>query len=71
MPYINEIALPCPFCGSKNISYEFSCSQGFMMCLDCHAEGPKDEEAADPICSIDVACDAWNRRVKKPDLEGI
>ena len=64
MNEINENALPCPFCGSRNISYEFSSSQGYLTCLDCHAEGPKEEEAADPICSTNAAYEAWNRRIK-------
>lgn len=53
---------PCPFCGSDNVKYEFSSSQGYITCNSCLADGPLVEEAADPICDIDAAIIAWNRR---------
>lgn len=53
---------PCPFCGGTDIVYQFACSQGYFMCRDCGACGPEDEEAADPVCSIEAASKAWNRR---------
>jgi hypothetical protein len=54
--------LPCPFCGSSNLRYEFCGSQGYIECNECGAQGPCDERAADPICSIEAAEAAWNRR---------
>lgn len=54
--------LPCPFCGSTNLRYEFAGSQGYIECNECGTEGPCDERAADPYCDYDAACDAWNRR---------
>ena len=54
--------LPCPFCGSNNLRYEFCGSQGYIECNECGTQGPCDERAADPICDLDAACDAWNRR---------
>ena len=54
--------LPCPFCGSTNLRFEFSGSQGYIECNKCGTEGPCDEQAADPICDMDAAYLAWNRR---------
>lgn len=54
---------PCPFCGSKNLEYEFSSSQGYVKCNACGTLGPEDPQAADPICDIDAAFDIWNKRV--------
>jgi hypothetical protein len=53
---------PCPFCGSTNLRFEFAGSQGYICCDDCDTQGPCDERAADPICDIDAAYLAWNRR---------
>ena len=54
--------LPCPFCGSTNLRYEFAGSQGYICCDNCGTQGPCDEQAADPICDDDAAYAAWNRR---------
>lgn len=56
--------LPCPFCGSQNLKYEFSASAGYITCLECEADGPRDDDAADPHCSVDAAYAAWNRRTR-------
>lgn len=58
--------LPCPFCGSINLHYDFTCSQGFIRCGECECTGPCAVEAADPVCSIDAAYVAWNRRIEPP-----
>jgi len=50
---------PCPKCGSNKLRYEFVCSQGFILCETCGAEGPDDERASDPICDMDAAWRAW------------
>ena len=52
----------CPFCNSNNVEFEISSSQGYVKCNDCDAMGPEVEDAADPICDIDAAIIAWNRR---------
>ena len=64
--------LPCPFCGSSTLRYEFCGSQGYIECNECGTQGPCDERAADPICDLDAACDAWNRRtaLAQPEPEG-
>jgi len=64
--------LPCPFCGSNNLRYEFCGSQGYIECNECGTQGPCDERAADPICDLDAACDAWNRRaaLAQPEPQG-
>jgi Lar family restriction alleviation protein len=54
---------PCPFCGSTEaLRFEFSGSQGYIVCDSCYAMGPCDAKAADPICDVDAAYNAWNRR---------
>ncbi len=54
---------PCPFCGSAEaLRFEFSGSQGYIVCDSCDAMGPCDAKAADPICDVDAAYNAWNRR---------
>ena len=59
--------LPCPFCGSTNLRFEFSGSQGYIECNECGTQGPCDEQAADPICDMGAAYEAWNRRVEVAD----
>jgi ribosomal protein L37AE/L43A len=54
--------LPCPFCKSENVEYEFSGSQGYIECKECWAMGPYVVEAADPICDTGAAKRAWNNR---------
>jgi hypothetical protein len=54
--------LPCSNCGSKDIGYEFSASQGYVKCNKCQHEGGYHPDAADPICSISAAYAAWNKR---------
>jgi transcription initiation factor TFIIIB Brf1 subunit/transcription initiation factor TFIIB len=50
------IPSPCPFCGlSNDLRYEFAGSQGYIVCDNCGAIGPCDEQAADPHCNIDAA----------------
>lgn len=55
---------PCPFCGSAELEFVFSGSQGFIECLNCEAIGPYDEMAADPHCDVQAAFDAWNKRAE-------
>lgn len=64
--------LPCPFCGSTNLRYEFAGSQGYIECNECGTQGPCDERAADPHCDTDAAYEAWNRRaaLARPEPEG-
>jgi hypothetical protein len=67
------LLLPCPFCGSINLRYQFSGSQGYIECNECGTQGPCDERAADPICDIEAANSAWNRRtaLAQPEPEGV
>jgi hypothetical protein len=67
------LLLPCPFCGSINLRYQFSGSQGYIECNECGTQGPCDERAADPICDIEAANSAWNRRaaLAQPEPEGM
>ena len=50
--------LPCPFCGSANLSVEDA--RDFISCLDCHTEGP---------CDIGIGSDyvrkSWNERAQQ------
>jgi len=64
--------LPCPFCGSSTLRYDFCGSQGYIQCDECDAPGPCDERAADPICDGEAACNAWNRRaaLTQPEPQG-
>jgi len=57
-----ENVVPCPFCGSDDIVFEFSGSQGYCLCRGCYAMGPEDPMAADPHCDIDAAINIWNKR---------
>mgnify|MGYP000107764014 CR=1 FL=1 len=64
--------LPCPFCGSNNLRYEFCGSQGYIECSECCTQGPCDERAADPYCDTEAAQSAWNRRITlaQPEPQG-
>ena len=55
---------PCPFCSASGdkIKYEFSGSQGRIVCMKCSTYGPEVEESADPICDVEAAENAWNKR---------
>lgn len=61
--------IPCPFCGSDAMEYEFAGSQGYIECSTCYASGPDDKRAADPDCDIDAAWDAWDRRINQTEKE--
>ncbi len=53
----------CPACGATvGLHYTFSCSCGFVECSECGATGPLADDAADPICDVDAALQAWNGR---------
>jgi hypothetical protein len=67
-----SLLLPCPFCGSTNLRYEFAGSQGYICCNECCTEGPCDERAADPYCESEAAVAAWNRRhdLAQPEPQG-
>jgi hypothetical protein len=56
---------PCPKCESKDVHYEFSSSQGYIICRNCDFNAGDVEEAADPICSTQAAIDSWNRVAEK------
>lgn len=54
----------CPFCGFSNTEVRSFKSIWFVVCNECHADGPaQDAEAA--------AIEAWNtRRARKGDGDG-
>ena len=64
----NESIKSCPYCGSKNVEYEFSGSQGYIKCNKCEMMGPCIEKAADPYCEIQPAIDAWNQLSNKKSI---
>ena len=55
MTTTSEALLPCPFCGSVNLSTDDS--RAFISCMACHAEGPANIGMGD-----NYAATAWNRR---------
>lgn len=54
---------PCPFCGSENVEYTFSENQGYIVCMDCLANGPFSNWGSDPKCLVQAAVDVWNKRI--------
>lgn len=50
--------LPCPFCGSTDISFVVR-NPSYGECADCLTEGPSADRPTDAMA-------AWNRRVVKP-----
>lgn len=50
-----EGALPCRFCGSKNITHLSFSGFSHLRCDDCMIHGPADEDSG-----YDGAVEAWN-----------
>ncbi|MBZ9759451.1 Lar family restriction alleviation protein [Mesorhizobium sp. CA8] len=54
----------CPFCGSRKTEPTQYHSIFFVVCRDCHADGPAKDSESDAI-------EAWNTRVtRKMDGDG-
>ncbi|WP_041544383.1 MULTISPECIES: Lar family restriction alleviation protein [Chelativorans] len=64
MPYDRK---PCPFCGSRrtqdSASHYGFVSIYFVVCRDCHADGPAKDTRSEAI-------QAWNTRVYSHDGDG-
>jgi Lar family restriction alleviation protein len=52
--------LPCPFCGSVDVSFHDDGIYNFVVCGNCEAAGPA--FSYDETGSIDKAIAAWNQR---------
>ena len=64
---MNDLLKPCPVCDSENVDYVFESSFGYVECQECGTTGPMEDKAADPICDISVAYEAWNTRNPRDD----
>jgi len=63
---------PCPFCNSKNVSFNSKITygqgeafyEGFILCKDCRAKGPESSGYGSPE-KLDeyTCCKKWNYRV--------
>ncbi len=53
----------CPFCGSDAVKLWSGKWEGYAVCLDCGAEGPKVEtDDAGPQARDEIAVRLWNTR---------
>ena len=52
--------LPCPFCGSSDVSYHAETLYSFVVCDKCEAEGPA--ISCDETGVMEQAAAAWNQR---------
>ena len=52
--------LPCPFCGSSDVSYHAETLYSFVVCGKCEAEGPA--ISCDETGAMEQAAAAWNQR---------
>ena len=52
--------LPCPFCGSSDVSYHAETLYSFVVCGKCEAEGPA--ISCDETGAMEQAASAWNQR---------
>ena len=53
----------CPFCGSENLVLWQGYSEGYVVCLDCMAEGPKVKTAYAGLQAREkIAVRLWNAR---------
>jgi Lar family restriction alleviation protein len=60
MPDATHNLLPCPFCGSADVSFRAETWCIYVICDNCEAEGPGfGGQEAD---SMDEAAAAWNQR---------
>ena len=58
--------LPCPFCGSEEITYTelqvYSHFRGYVVCTKCGGKGPDWDLNAFPKSGKDKAIEDWNKR---------
>jgi len=60
MPDTTPNLLPCPFCGSADISFHGESYHSFVVCGNCEAEGPA--FSCEETGIMDKAIVAWNQR---------
>ena len=62
----------CPFCGSENLVLWQGYSEGYVVCLDCMAEGPKVETDDAGIQAREkIAVRLWNARATDDVLKDV
>ena len=62
----------CPFCSSENLVLWQGYSEGYVVCLDCMAEGPKVETDDAGIQAREkIAVRLWNARTTDDVLKDV
>jgi Lar family restriction alleviation protein len=60
MPDTTPNLLPCPFCGSADVSFDGESYHSFVVCGNCEAKGPA--FSCEETGIMDKAIVAWNQR---------
>ena len=53
---------PCPFCGSSNVVYKYTCGAGYVVCKKCESYGSLTRDIKDANERKIVSINKWNQR---------
>ncbi len=54
--------LNCPFCGSSNVKYQYTCGAGYVTCENCESYGAMIRSKKNDAKRMQKAIEKWNTR---------
>ena len=55
--------LNCPFCGSNNVKYQYTCGAGYVTCENCESYGAMIRSEENDVKRMQKAIEKWNTRL--------